>query len=656
MLQRLRRQLFRRTQLPKTDSEDTLAEQLVMALMGRVTAPERSPAIVEKVEQFQALSPSEQEKALPATYLILEQFLTEIDPLSKVTRHQLRLLVQRDYEPLLAQAGFGLIFETPRLQEILLCRYYLEMVLSRSMSVMGVQLNEPLDWLSTVPNEVVEPLPFGLQTALPKRERDWFGLLKRLSDEIFELLESRLGKPTACRFFENSYEDLAGAYVGLETFPAVINILPEALLDEQKLSLLSYRQMQRALLENVELLQDTNDVLLRRNEALQLAQTQLMAAQETALESSARFRAVLDTVGEGIITFDDAGAIVLANNEVEVVWGVEARSLPGRDIHTLFTKPIFSLEPVNRMPLTAPPLSDILGLRLEVMGLTAEKQEFPVEICVTETTVSNRKLFTIAATDITERKAGEQALEQARYLALETSDLKSRLLIDTTQNLRTPLSTMVGYAGMMREELAGEVNDKQVEMLDKIIETGEKISTLLNDLLKRAETTSSQLTLNNSPFDLPELLIRMQMTFSDAAEQRNLYLTNEMMADMPLRMLGDHRKVQQVLDNLVSNAIKFTDEGGVHVKLYLLDEQTWAMDVVDTGRGIEQTKQVAIFDPRHRSIADLANPAGGIGLGLSIIKQLVTLMNGSIYLTSQIGQGSTFTVTLPIIPFTEKSQ
>jgi len=133
------------------------------------------------------------------------------------------------------------------------------------------------------------------------------------------------------------------------------------------------------------------------------------------------------------------------------------------------------------------------------------------------------------------------------------------------------------------------------------------------------------------------------------AETKDLSLHCEIAPDMPISLVGDPVRLQQISHNLVGNAIKFTRQGSVHFCLYRPDTDHWALQVRDTGPGISSEAQTYIFDPFRQIDTPATHQRGGFGLGLSIVKQLVTLMQGQILLESQPGQGSTFTVVLPLI-------
>lgn len=259
-------------------------------------------------------------------------------------------------------------------------------------------------------------------------------------------------------------------------------------------------------------------------------------------------------------------------------------------------------------------------------------------------------------TDITDRKQAEEALAQARDQALEASRLKSQLLAKVSHELRTPLNAILGFAEMLEFGLYGSLsNTQQKETVSEIIDSTHYLTTLVNELLDQAQLESGKLKLNIAPFAPANLLDDVQSTMGILAQNKGLKLTTQINGNVPKSLPGDYARLQQILVNLVSNAVKFTMQGQVDVRLYCPNGNYWALQVTDTGPGIPAEAQKHIFEPFQQVDGSVTRQHRGTGLGLSIVKQLADLMGGHITLTSREGQGSTFTVSLPLQPAQEKS-
>jgi signal transduction histidine kinase len=202
---------------------------------------------------------------------------------------------------------------------------------------------------------------------------------------------------------------------------------------------------------------------------------------------------------------------------------------------------------------------------------------------------------------------------------------------------------------MLRGGFYGPVNDKQKSTINKIIETNQDLANHVSELLDQAQLEAGKLKLNNRVFEPGELLLEVVDRLGVLAEEKGLELVHEIDPDLPITLVGDPPRLQQILTNLLGNAIKFTENGTVTASVYRVNEDEWALAVQDTGPGIPQEAQEYIFEPFGQVDGTITRVHEGSGLGLSIVKNLVTLMNGRVTLKSDSGQGSLLTVILPII-------
>jgi two-component system sensor histidine kinase BarA len=241
-----------------------------------------------------------------------------------------------------------------------------------------------------------------------------------------------------------------------------------------------------------------------------------------------------------------------------------------------------------------------------------------------------------------------QELSAARDQALEANRLKSVMLSRVSHELRTPLGAVLGYAELLAEGTYGPVNEKQCEKLTDIVASAHELEAMVSDLLDMSRIESGRMQLFPKPFAVTALVDSVMTQTAVSAQEKNLQFTCVVLPDMPPTVVGDPVRITQILSNLVTNAIKYTDGGSVHVEIRPEPEQRWSMKVADTGIGIPTEAQPYIFEPFRQAHIDDSYARSGIGLGLSIVYELVTLMNGDITLNSVVGQGSSFTVTLPL--------
>jgi PAS domain S-box-containing protein len=250
--------------------------------------------------------------------------------------------------------------------------------------------------------------------------------------------------------------------------------------------------------------------------------------------------------------------------------------------------------------------------------------------------------------DITERKRAQDALAIAYDQALEASRTKSRLLARVSHELRTPLGGIQGYAELLRDGDLGEIKEEQKEAITSILKSAEHLTAMVNELLDEAQIQANSTILKEKTFSPAALLEQATSGLDIMAKKKGLGFTTFIDPNLPENLYGDERRIRQILINLIGNAIKFTQNGEVRVRLEYHAPGHWALQVADTGIGIPKEEQASIFDPFQQVDNDITNENRGIGLGLSITKQLVNLMGGRITLESQTGQGSSFSVLLPI--------
>jgi signal transduction histidine kinase len=254
----------------------------------------------------------------------------------------------------------------------------------------------------------------------------------------------------------------------------------------------------------------------------------------------------------------------------------------------------------------------------------------------------------IVLRDVTERRQAEEALAMARDHALEMSRLKTELLANVSHDLRTPLNVILGYADMLLGGVHGTLSEGQTRATGRILTNAKQLASVVNDLLDQAELEAGWLELRIASFNPADLVDEVVSILADEARERGLALVTDVAESMPSDVVGDPQRTGQILMNLVVNAIKFTEKGQVRIRLYGLDEERWAIEVSDTGRGIPQEAQGYIFDPFRQVDGSPTREQGGVGLGLSLVYHLVEMMGGQIKLDSIVGRGSTFIVVLPI--------
>lgn len=251
------------------------------------------------------------------------------------------------------------------------------------------------------------------------------------------------------------------------------------------------------------------------------------------------------------------------------------------------------------------------------------------------------------AAQLEQRVAARTAeLAVAKDRAEAADRTKSVFLASMSHELRTPLNSVIGFTGVMQRGLAGPLTAEQERQLGIIHSSAHHLLALINDVLDISRIEAGQVELRMGTFAVDQLISAVLRTMSVSAEQKGLLLTAELGAGVG-RIVSDERRVTQVLLNLVSNSIKFSEHGQIHITCYRRDEHI-EISVSDEGIGIPESEIEVIFKPFHQTHSEMHKPQQGTGLGLSICKRLLDLLGGGICVESQVGKGSTFVFTLPL--------
>lgn len=388
-------------------------------------------------------------------------------------------------------------------------------------------------------------------------------------------------------------------------------------------SWLSARSLEQAL-------KDLRNINLNLDNLVEQKTQELASALSRELVLAGRNQAILDSIADGVIVFDANRTAILANPALSQLTEIPLQQLAGISLPNFANTQ--GLSPKNQeaiMELVKHPGSEE-GVRLEWGKRTLSLSVARVLDMATNTNIGSVAVFR----DITK----EAELEK----------MKETFVAIVSHELRTPLNAIMGYVDMLKEQFYGPFNEKQTSVAERIMVNTNRMLSMVGDLLDEAQLKAGKLSITKQPFKTTSLLETMHTTMDKIATDKGIYLTDEIDPNMPDMLTGDPQRLQQIIVNLVNNAAKFTDTGGIHIRISRCDPDQWKIEITDTGSGIPEKEIPFIFDTFRQVEGATTRKHGGFGLGLAIVKQLVELMKGKISVQSAMGKGSTFTVILPL--------
>jgi signal transduction histidine kinase len=400
----------------------------------------------------------------------------------------------------------------------------------------------------------------------------------------------------------------------------------------------------------------------------------LRVAEADARAERDRLNLIIDSVADPIVVTDEEGAISLMNTPAERLFSAHAgageeaqRIVRANDAHfSSFVSGLLStggdttrrgeiglVSPGTRQPVpveafAAKMLSD-LGELTAVVTILHDRTEDLERASLYEQLKRASDELEGKVHAATDELARQNELLRRQALELEqASTAKSQFLANVSHELRTPLNAILGYATMTMQGIAGETTPGQRRHLSRIEANGRHLLALINEILDITRIEAGRMPLEIVSFAIPDLLREVQSELEPIIAKSNLTVTTRLGPDL-VTLRTDRHKVKQVLVNLLGNALKFTPSGTVTLQAEMVRPKMIALAVSDTGIGIAEADQSVIFDDFRQVDNTPRRAYGGTGLGLSICRRLTMMLRGSISVQSQLGRGSTFTVTLPTV-------
>ncbi|MDP2829946.1 MAG: response regulator [Sulfuricellaceae bacterium] len=363
--------------------------------------------------------------------------------------------------------------------------------------------------------------------------------------------------------------------------------------------------------------------------------------------SDSRTSAILRTMKDCVVHIDARGIILSVNDAITTLFGYEEEELIGQNVSLLTPEPHRSQHDNYLIRYLKTRQPHIIGKPREVEGQRKDGSLFDMELNVNEMVDDEGSTFLGVIRDISEQKTAQRKLEAALSAAQAATETRSRFLANMSHEIRTPINAVLGFAHLC---LNLELPARGRDYTQKIHSAATSLLGIVNDILDFSKMEAGKLDIESIPFSMDDLLNQIASLFSLKAREKGVELVIGTLSGIPDRLLGDSLRLGQILTNLLSNALKFTEQGEISLTVepesIAADTVTLRFEVLDSGIGMTPEQQDKLFTAFSQADTSTTRKFGGTGLGLSISKQLVENMGGELSVKSKAGEGSCFKFTL----------
>ncbi len=371
------------------------------------------------------------------------------------------------------------------------------------------------------------------------------------------------------------------------------------------------------------------------------SQEKLKSTVETLEVTRALYCLVTESAYDAIFTFTDDEQVIFANHAAELMFGYTRDEMLGQSIRSLIPD-FFGAQNLD--------ISELRCKNHDLFGKRKEGHSFPVDISVGELVAEDRRTFTIIVRNISDRIAIEESLRKSMKAAEAANQAKSLFLANMSHEIRTPLNSIVGFMHLMLDKSYND--EEKAGFADTIKRNAQVLMQLIDDILDLSKVEAGKIELENMPCSLSDIMRNVRSLMEIKVKEKGISLQVKKEGVVPDVIMTDPTRLQQILINVIGNAVKFTHKGGVTVTLSVRHDADPARHFVeflvqDTGRGIPVESQENLFSHFSQADSSTTRKYGGTGLGLVLSRHLATAMGGSVELvTSEENLGSTFLITV----------
>jgi len=371
-------------------------------------------------------------------------------------------------------------------------------------------------------------------------------------------------------------------------------------------------------------------------------------AHLTLEASEIRNKTMMNTLVDSLILINNIGIIENINASACKLFGYAKLEVLGKNIKILMPNPHHDKHDSylkNHILTGKNNIINIGGRKL--LGLKKDKSTFPIDLTVSEMFINGKTKFTGIIRDDTERLKNETELINAKNDAQQGAETKSNFLASMSHEIRTPMNGVLGMVELLQDT---PLNEVQKDIIDTISDSGKALLEIINDILEYSKVEAGKIELEYISFNLERTIYDITRLLISKAEEKNIELIFYYHTHCPTYVIGDAGRIRQILLNLVGNAIKFTDNGKIIIEVKYLESNdkkyNLHIEVNDSGIGIDNKAKEKLFESFSQADNSTSRKYGGSGLGLTISKRLIKLMQGNIDVESELGKGSTFWIEL----------
>ncbi len=619
---------------PPKNAEEQKITDLIDFLWNEVDISISKANLKIKIKAFKESSLSKKIESLPEIYLLLEGYITEKKTPKHSDKQSIREQVHKEHNSLLQYKNFSVIFEPLKEQELILCKVFLSQVLEKSSEIVG---NYNDNKILSIKKYLDTPYDFQNIDLIKERKN-----LLEFSNDIFLRIKNSLGINPITNIYLLVYKKHFQSYHLLNSFTAILNVIPEEILAKDLINFPSKQQMLKMLQKQLYSLEEINERLTEEIIERKKVEDELKHSEH--LKTT-----ILETAMDGVILVNSQGIVLNWNKQAENILELQREETIGKSLYPLV--PYKLRQELKRSfgnyIMTGD--DELINKRVETSVNRKNGTTVYVELTIIAIETKGDFLFNAFFRDITNKRIIDNEIREAKVVAENSAKAKSVFLSNMSHEIRTPLNVILGLTGILQKS---DFRNPEIDMenLDGIQFSAENLLVLINDILDFSKIEAGKLTLHNTDFNLLELINNISRGFKIKADEKGLNFTMDIDPLVPKFIIGDQLRLNQILINLLGNAIKFTHKGEIviHVKPENIDNDhiTINFSVKDTGVGIAEDKLATIFESFYQVHKPGKNKIEGTGLGLSISKQLIELQGGNLNAQSKPGLGSVFNFSI----------